>query len=39
MLKTDELIKEYLLYRGFTASVKQLEIESKQDKDKGYRVG
>ena len=38
MVKTDELVKEYLLYRGFTASLKQLEIETKQDKDKGFRV-
>ena len=38
MLKMDELVKEYLLFRGFNSSLKQIEIESKQDKDKGYRV-
>ena len=34
----DEAIKEYLLYRGFTQTLKQLELEKKDDKDKGFRV-
>ena len=36
--KMDELIKEYLLYRGFTATAKALETESKHAKDKCFRV-
>lgn len=34
----DEAIKEYLLYRGFTQSLKCFEQERKDDKDKGFRV-
>lgn len=34
----DEAIKEYLLYRGFTQSLKWFEQERKDDKDKGFRV-
>ena len=32
----DEAIREYLLYRGFTQSLKFFEIERKDDKDKGF---
>ena len=34
----DETIKEYLLYRGFTLTLKHFEQEKKDDKDKGFRV-
>ncbi|XP_022902483.2 WD repeat-containing protein 91 [Onthophagus taurus] len=34
----DELIKEYLLYRGFTATVKAFDNDLKADKEKGFRV-
>lgn len=34
----DELVREYLLYRGFTATVKAFDNDLKSDKDKGFRV-
>ncbi|KAF9154434.1 WD repeat-containing protein 91 [Actinomortierella ambigua] len=34
----DELIKEYLLFRGFTNTYKAFEAESKTDKDKGFQA-
>jgi len=34
----DEVVKEYLLYRGFTNTLKAFEVEKKDDKDKGYKV-
>ena len=34
----DEAVKEYLLYRGFTNTLKAFELEKKDDKDKGYKV-
>ncbi|XP_047997009.1 WD repeat-containing protein 91 [Leguminivora glycinivorella] len=34
----DELVKEYLLYRGFTSTVKAFDNDLKTDKDKGFRV-
>lgn len=34
----DELVREYLLYRGFTSTVKAFEVDLKADKDKGFRV-
>ena len=34
----DEAIKEYLLYRGFTQSLKFFEVDRRDDKDKGFRV-
>ncbi|NWS46188.1 WDR91 protein, partial [Probosciger aterrimus] len=36
--RTDELVREYLLFRGFTASLKQLDAEIKADREKGFRV-
>lgn len=33
----DDLVKEYLLSRGFTATARQLEIDLKNDKDKSFR--
>ena len=36
--RLDELVKEYLLFRGFTAATKALDHEMKHDKDKGLRV-
>lgn len=36
--RLDELVKDYLLYRGFTATVKIFDHEMKHDKDKGLRV-
>ena len=34
----DELIREYLLYRCFSNTLKVFETELKLDKDKGFRV-
>ncbi|KAJ9585107.1 hypothetical protein L9F63_020547 [Diploptera punctata] len=34
----DELIREYLLYRGFSGTVKMFDSELKVDKDKSFRV-
>ncbi|CAM4495327.1 unnamed protein product [Lepidochelys kempii] len=36
--RTDELVREYLLFRGFTGALKQLDAEIKADKEKGFRV-
>ncbi|XP_074673821.1 uncharacterized protein LOC141920636 isoform X2 [Strix aluco] len=37
--RTDELVREYLLFRGFAAALKQLDAEVKADREKGFRVG
>jgi WD40 repeat protein len=34
----DKLIEEYLLFRGFTQSLKTFQNEKKNDKTKGYKV-
>lgn len=34
----DELIREYLLFRGFSGTLKAFDAELKIDKDKGFRV-
>lgn len=34
----DELVREYLLFRGFASTVKAFENDLKSDKDKGFRV-
>lgn len=36
--RTDEHVREYLIYRGFTSSLKHLDSEIKADKEKGFRV-
>lgn len=36
--RTDELVREYLIYRGFSNALKQLDSDIKADKDKGFRV-
>ncbi|XP_068258275.1 WD repeat-containing protein 91 isoform X4 [Nyctibius grandis] len=36
--RTDELVREYLLFRGFTAALKQLDAEIKADREKGFRA-
>ncbi|XP_017659985.1 PREDICTED: WD repeat-containing protein 91 isoform X2 [Lepidothrix coronata] len=36
--RTDELVRDYLLFRGFTATLKQLDAEIKADREKGFRV-
>ncbi|KAI8349228.1 WD40-repeat-containing domain protein [Choanephora cucurbitarum] len=36
--QVDELIKEYLLFRGFTNTFRAFESEIKIDKDKGFQV-
>lgn len=38
MERTDELVREYLLFRGFTHTLRQLDAEIKADKEKGFRV-
>jgi WD repeat-containing protein 91 len=35
---SDELLKEYLIYRGFSKTLKQYESEKKVDKSKGYNT-
>lgn len=37
--RTDEHVREYLIYRGFTSALKHLDSEIKADKEKGFRVG
>ena len=34
----DDIIKEYLLFRGFTSTLKSFEADLKVDKDKGLKV-
>lgn len=34
----DDLIREYLLYKGFNTTLKVFDSEVKNDKAKGYRV-
>lgn len=36
--RTDEHVREYLIYRGFTSTLKHLDSEIKADKEKGFRV-
>ncbi|KAI4890383.1 hypothetical protein NFI96_014543, partial [Prochilodus magdalenae] len=36
--RTDDLVREYLIYRGFTSTLKHLDVEIKADKEKGFRV-
>uniref|UniRef100_A0A8D3C1Z6 WD repeat-containing protein 91 n=1 Tax=Scophthalmus maximus TaxID=52904 RepID=A0A8D3C1Z6_SCOMX len=36
--RTDEHVREYLIYRGFTGTMKHLDGEMKADKEKGFRV-
>uniref|UniRef100_A0A7N8X2Y2 WD repeat-containing protein 91 n=1 Tax=Mastacembelus armatus TaxID=205130 RepID=A0A7N8X2Y2_9TELE len=36
--RTDEHVREYLVYRGFTNTLKHLDTEIKTDKEKGFRV-
>lgn len=36
--RTDEHVREYLIYRGFTSTLKHLDGEIKADKEKGFRV-
>ncbi|XP_061165038.1 WD repeat-containing protein 91-like [Saccostrea echinata] len=36
--RVDELVKDYLLFRGCTASLRNFEYELKTDKDKGLRA-
>lgn len=34
----DELVKEYLLFRGFTQTYKTFNLEKKHDKTRGFQV-
>ncbi|KAF4077032.1 hypothetical protein AMELA_G00203460 [Ameiurus melas] len=36
--RTDDLVREYLIYRGFTSALKHLDTDIKADKEKGFRV-
>ncbi|KAK6322885.1 hypothetical protein J4Q44_G00076770 [Coregonus suidteri] len=36
--RTDEHVREYLIYRGFTSTLKHLDSDIKADKEKGFRV-
>jgi hypothetical protein len=34
----DELVRDYLIFRGFTQTFKSFNIEKKYDKAKGFQV-
>lgn len=34
----DELVRDYLLFRGFLSALKVFDSEVKADKDRGFRV-
>ena len=34
----DDLIREYLLFRGFASSLKSFDIDIKAEKEKGFRA-
>ena len=34
----DDLIREYLLFRGFASSLKAFDVEIKAEKEKGFRA-
>ncbi|KAM3599742.1 uncharacterized protein V6R79_010652 [Siganus canaliculatus] len=36
--RTDEHVREYLIYRGFTSTLKHLDNDIKAEKEKGFRV-
>lgn len=36
--RTDDVVREYLIYRGLTSTLKHLDAEIKTDKEKGFRV-
>ncbi|XP_052772488.1 WD repeat-containing protein 91-like isoform X1 [Mya arenaria] len=36
--RVDELVKDYLLYRGLSSTLKSLEFELKNEKEKAFRV-
>uniref|UniRef100_A0A8C9VPG1 WD repeat-containing protein 91 n=1 Tax=Scleropages formosus TaxID=113540 RepID=A0A8C9VPG1_SCLFO len=36
--RTDDMVREYLTFRGFTSTLKLLDAEIKADKEKGFRV-
>ncbi|TNN38396.1 WD repeat-containing protein 91 [Liparis tanakae] len=36
--RTDEHVREYLIYRGFTSTLKHLDTDIKADKEKGFRL-
>ncbi|KAM9312420.1 WD repeat-containing protein 91 [Gastrophryne carolinensis] len=36
--RTDDLVREYLTFRGFTNTLKYFEADIKADKEKGFRV-
>lgn len=38
VVHADELLKEYLTWRGFTSTLKVFDTERKYDKTKGYQV-
>ena len=37
--RTDELVREYLTYRGFSSALRHLDTEIKADRERGLRVG
>lgn len=36
--RTDDLVREYLTFRGFTSTLKHFEADIKADREKGFRV-
>ncbi|XP_076842471.1 WD repeat-containing protein 91 [Brachyhypopomus gauderio] len=37
-VRTDELVREYLVHRGYTSALRSLDADIKADKGKGFRV-
>ena len=38
MGRTDEMIRDYLLFRGFTSTLKAFDTDLKNEREKGFRV-
>ena len=36
--RTDEMIRDYLLFRGFTSTLKAFDTDLKNEREKGFRV-
>ena len=34
----DDLVREYLLFRGFASSLKAFDVDIKAEKEKGFRA-
>jgi len=36
--RIDEFVKYYLIFRGFSTTLRNFEVELKNEKEKGFRV-